>query len=292
MVRRLVRSRTLPPALSPYGTWNDEAVDDIFQAWATQRLIERGDLRPMVARAGSPAVLHALAERSVRQFLLNARERTVAQNLYGRVRERFNDDAAFRCFIDSSRAQDMWWGLSSWEDRAPFNGDERLLARAAWSVADLVIIRYAASARKLSPLLDRAELKRFLEGLLGELQALLTIAHVMDALRQRLAISEQNIVSIDLVSEQFATDASVKEFALRETALLVIAELSARQVRVLLETAQGRPLADIGRTLGCAAGTVLNEQSRIASVLRRFSGDDEERDDLLKIVTDLLYQGE
>ncbi len=288
---RLVHSHVLPPALSPYWVWNNEAADEVFQAWATQRLIGRGDLRRIVARAGNIAVLRALAERSLRQFLLNERARSEAQNLYGRVREQLQADEAFLCFIESSRSQNAWWGLASWKEPPAFNDNERRLRQAAWRIENLTVIRYAADARKLSPLLDRDELNRFLHSLFDELEALLTTTHMMSALRERLALNENGTVPIELVPEPTGADDTASELALRETALLVVAELTSRQVRVLVETAASRPLAEIGVRLGCAAATVLNEQNRIAAVIRRLSADSDEQQQLLKRVIDLLYVG-
>jgi DNA-binding CsgD family transcriptional regulator len=286
---RLIRSRALPPRLAPYGVWNEEATDEVFQAWTTTRLLGRGDLRGIVARSGSVGVLRALAERSLRQFLLNERARSEAQNLFRRVREQLRDDEAFRCFIESPRSQNAWWGLSAWDERPPFNDDARQLRRAAWSVEDLTVIRYSAIARKLSPLLDREELNRFLHGLFKALHALLTITHIMNGLRERLALDSSETVPFEAAPEPGRDEDVAGELAIRETALLAVAELSSRQVRVLVATAAGRPLAAIGASLGCSAATVLNEQNRVGAVIRRLSADNEEQELLLKTVTDLLY---
>jgi len=289
VAERLVRSRMLPPRLAPYGVWNEEASEEVFQAWAAKRLFGRGDLRGIVARSGSGAVFRTLAERSLRQFLLNERARSEAQNLFGRVREQLQNDDAFRCFIESPRSQNAWWGLSAWEEPPAFNDDERRLRLAAWSVENVTVIRYSASARKLSPLLDREELNRFLHGLFEALQALLTISHVMNGLRERLALDASETVPMEGAPEPSSAQDVAGELAIRETALLVIAELSSRQARVLLDTAAGRPLAAIGAALGCSAATVLNEQNRIGAVIRRMSADKEQQELLLKTVTDLLY---
>jgi hypothetical protein len=288
---RLVRSRVLPPRLAPYGVWNEEAAEEIFQGWVSKRLLGRGDLRGLLARSGSLAVLRTLAERSLRQFLLNERARSEAQNLFGRVREQLQCGEQFRCVIESSRPQSSWWGLKDWEERPAFNDDERALRRAAWSVEDLTVIRYSASARKLSPLLDRHELDRYVRGMFEALQALLTITHLMGGLRERLALDGSGTVPLDAAPEPASEHDVVDDLAIRETALLVIAEMSARQARVLVSTAGGQPLAEIGAALGCSAATVLNEQRRIAAILRRNSGDAGEQERLLKIVSDLLYVG-
>jgi DNA-binding CsgD family transcriptional regulator len=289
---RLLASRVLPPALSPYGVWNQEAADDVFQAWAAERLFGRGDLRGILARAGNLPVLRALAERSLRQFLLNARGRSEAQNLYGRVREQLAQDQRIRRFIESPRSQNAWWGLSDWDQPPAFNDDQRSLNRAAWSIEDLTVIRYASDARKLSPMLDRDELNRFLHSLFQELQAMLTLTHIMSALRERLALDYQRgAVSIDVAPEPAGSEDTATELALRQTALLVISELTSRQAKVLLQTSQGRPLAAIAQKLGCSAATALNEQRRIATAIRRLSADQEEQGRVLNVVTDLLYVG-
>ena len=42
VVGKLVRLRLLPPVFAPYGQWNEEAADEIFSSWYTDRLLGRG----------------------------------------------------------------------------------------------------------------------------------------------------------------------------------------------------------------------------------------------------------
>lgn len=286
---RLVRRRALPPMLAPYGVWNEEAVDEVFQAWTTRRLLGGEQLRPLVARAGDLRIFRGRAERSLRQFLLNERDRTQAQNLFERLRELLERDPSFRCFIDSTRSQDRWWGLSFWRQPQAFSGSAMLLAGAAWAAGDLTVIRYRADARKLSPVLDHEELKRFASVVLETVDALLTIRLLIDALRARVDLDDGPTLPL-LESNEPASPPAVDEAGLRELAEFARDELTDRQAAILLATADGRPLAEIGRGLGCSAATVLNEQRRVGELLTRLSADSEERAELLNVIVDLLYE--
>ena len=85
VVSRLVRLRLLPPTYAPYGRWDDEAVDEVFQSWYERRLLGRGHLQLLLDRAAGAGAFRRLSEQSLRQHLLNERDRSQAQNLYWRL---------------------------------------------------------------------------------------------------------------------------------------------------------------------------------------------------------------
>src|SRR4051812_66846 len=66
---RVVRFRNLPPWFAPYGAWNSEAEDEIFQDWCADRLIERGDLQALLDQAPNLRAFQRLAERSLHQHV-------------------------------------------------------------------------------------------------------------------------------------------------------------------------------------------------------------------------------
>ena len=291
IVAGVVRRRELPPVFAPYGEWNEEAIDEVFQAWMTRRLLGLGHLKPLIARAGDVRVFRARAARSLRQFLLNERDRTQAANLFARMRTLLNEDGDFSCFIDAKRSQDRWWGLTTWDDPEPFSASERTLHAAAWAAGDLVVIRYRADAKKLSPVLDLPELKRFAVVVFETLTTLLTVPLLIDALRARLDLDEGDVLPLgDSDAATTSPTAMPDQLGLRELAELARSELTERQALVLRATAGERPLADIGRELHCSAATVLNEQRRVAALLTRLTADDAERAELLNLVVDLLYE--
>src|SRR5205823_1261667 len=152
-------------------------------------------------------------------------------NLYWRLVRLLEDDEEFRLFRNAERAQDRWWSVGA--DSAEWSGDERALVATAWALGDFTIIRYRADAKKLSPLLDADELKRFVVGLLGRAQAALTPTLLMRALEQRFDLGTVDVKTIDDAAQAVAGTGDVAaEVALRDTARAVVAELTPRQFEV------------------------------------------------------------
>lgn len=289
VARRLARLRLLPPSFAPYGHWDDEAAEDAFGAWYAERLLGQGHLQALLDRARTPGGFRRLAERSLRQHLLAAKDRSQAQNLYRRVVALLDDGDRFVRVRDAARPQDRWYGLVS--DAQPWAGAERELAAHAWALGDFTVIRYRAAAAKLSPVLETAELEHFAIGLMDRLGGALTPALVMRALSMRFDLGTAELRSLDAPEmwPEPEVGAEEGELLLRDTARYVLAGLSPRQAAVLHATIDEEPVATMAARLGCSTGTIVNEQRRIGRVVTRFSADVEERDRLLNIVADLIY---
>lgn len=294
VVARLVRFSGLPPSAAPYGVWNKEAEQEVLQSWATERLIARGQLQALLDQAANLESFRRLAERSLRQHVLNRRERSQAQNLYSRSRELLDEDEYFAEFIGAARPQDAWWGLAAWRNdpRSPFTGDDDRLLGELWALGDFALIRYRSDARKLSPLLSTQELKRLLGELFDRVQALLTLSLMMRAVERRFDLGDVPLESLDTPEAEAVGSEDSDEVVLEETALAVVAELSARQVEVLLGKEAGETMDETSERLGCSVGTIDNERRRAAAVLDRHSEDGYQRAIVLKKVLDLLYRGD
>jgi len=289
IVGRLVHLRLLPPVYAPYGQWNDEAADEIFSSWYETRLFGRGHLQLLLDRAASVGAFRRLAEQSLRQHLSNERDRSQAQNLYARVVNLLESDR-FELARDAARRQDRWWRLPD-SVVGEWAKDDRALLAEAWALGSFSIIRYRADAKKLSPLLDAEELERFVVGLMTRAEAALTATLLMRALEQRFDLGQVVLGELDEHAIEAAerSDAA-DELGLRETARAVLAQLTARQIEVLrLSDDEDQTIESIATALACSVGTVANERTRIAGAITRFSENDEERETLLKIVSDLLY---
>jgi hypothetical protein len=288
VVRRLARSRRLPPGFAPYGQWNDEAAEEVFASWYADRLVAEGRLLALLDRAPDISALRRLAERSLRQHLLNAHDRSQARNLFARlVTLLASDPETYRVVQEASRPQHRWYALATEAKAEPWSGPERILIAHAWALGDFTIIRYRAGAAKLSPVLDATELQRFVNGLLERTASALTPALIAQTLAARFGLGEIEFVPIDDVMPPATTRGPEAEVLLRDTADMVLLELTPRQVAVLKRS--GDKVADIAAAVGCSVGTVVNEQRRIAMLVERVSGDDAERDSLLNLVADLLY---
>jgi hypothetical protein len=287
VVALLVHLRALPPSYAPYGQWDDEAVEEVFADWYEKRLLGRGHLQLLLDRARTIGGFRRLAEKSLRQHLLNQRARSQAQNLYWRVAELLDDDDDFELARDAARAQDRWWRVKG-AVVGEWGGDDRTLVAHAWALGDFEIVRYRADAKKLSPLLDANELKRFVAGLFERTMAALTPTLIMRGLEHRFdlgSVSEEALTEAATPAERASDFAT--EVALADTARAVIAELTSRQIEVLRRSDRETD-ETMAQALGCSVGTIYNEQRRVAGVISRMSEADE-RETLLKIVSDLLY---
>lgn len=289
VARRLVRSRRLPPSFAPYGQWDDEAADEVFASWYADRLVAEDRLLALLDRAPDMPALRRLAERSLRQHVLNRHDRTQARNLFARLVPLLDGDkATYRLVQDASRPQDRWYALATSADAQPWAGPERVLVAHAWALGDFSVIRYRAAATKLSPVLDAAELKRFTIGLLQRTGSALTPALIIRVLATRFALGEVEFAPVDdAMPPPSAAPSPDAEVLLRDTARALLLDLTPRQAAILKRS--GDKVADIATAVGCSAGTVVNEQRRIGTLIARASGDDAERASLLNFMVDLLY---
>jgi hypothetical protein len=291
VVRGLVRRRLLPPSFAPYGQWNDEAVDELFQGWYTERLLGQGHLQLLLDRARAPGGLRRLAERSLRHHLISTKDRGQAHNLYRRVIAMLTESTAFRLVQDAQRPQDRWFALvNAPADVGLWTGDERLLIANAWALGDFTVIRYKAAANKLSPVLELGELERFTRGLIERAGAALTPGLIMRALAARFDLGEVELVPHEEESSAAApTRPPDDEVLLRDLARAIVGELSVRQFEILRRT-ETETVAEMAAAAGCSVGTVVNEQRRVAELLARLTENDDERDRVLNMIVDLAYE--
>lgn len=289
---RLVRYGGLPAAYAPYRVWNHEAEEEVFQSWYAGRLAKAGELQALLDRAATVEGFRRLAERSLRQYVLNQRARSQVQNLYERTADLLRDDDEFAVFVEAARPQNVWWGLAHWRDPPQWTGNDADLVGAAWSLGDFTIIRYRADAKKLSPVLAAAELKRFVSGLFGAVSALLTLSLFARVFEERFDLGAVVVDSLDDEAQPEVTGEGESDaLALEQTALALVAEMNQRQAEVLVGTDADETQEAMAERLGCSVGTINNEQRRIAAIVERHA---EGRDDyaaLLRKVLDLLHEG-
>jgi hypothetical protein len=289
---RLVRFGGLPSAYAPYGVWDREAEDEVFQSWYGGRLVNAGQLQALLDRAATIQGFRRLGERSLRQYVLNQRERSQVQNLYARTAELLIEDDDFAAFVEAARPQDVWWGLTIWSDPPQFNASEGGLYASAWSLGEFEIIRYRTDAKKLAPVLAAAELKRFVVGLFEAVASLLTLSLLARTFEQRFDLGAVQLDSLD--SDEAPEVAAGKEadpLELEQTSLAIVAELNQRQAEVLIGTDADETQEAMAERLRCAVGTIINEQRRIGSIIDRHAESSDQRGILLRTVLDLLHEG-
>jgi len=292
-VAGLVRSQALPPSYAPYGVWNVEAQDDVFQGWYADRLVAQGKLQALLDKARTPASLRRMAERSIRQWLLNQRARTQSQNLYARTGELLLTDDRFRCARESERASGSSWTLRHAGQEDEWAGSDEQLVSLGYALGDFAVVRYRSDAKKLSPVISNDDLGRFIEGLLASCGARLTLDAIARTMRTVFALDDVVVESLEGVRQprQPGRDPG-EEVALMADVRAIIAELTARQAIVLLAARAETPWETTAAELNCSAATVTNEHRRIGRIIERCSESDAERDLLLRMTGDALYEGQ
>lgn len=271
-VARLIRYGGLPPHYSPTRHWDHDAEQEVLADWLAARLIGTGQLTAILHEAATPGSFMRIGELFLRRHLIGRLERSQATNLFARVRQLLEDDPELIVLVPATRDQDAGWGLAEWRHvgRPHWSGADRDLASAAWGLGEFTTIQYRNDARKLSPLLEHDELRRFVTGLLAALDATLTPADLTRALVLRFDLGS---VVVDELDDEAATvparDDVVGQVAAAELAVAVLAELTRRQVDVLRGWLANQPVREIASELRVAAGTVHSDQRAITATLRR-----------------------
>lgn len=281
----------LPGSYAPYGEWNKEAEAEVLQDWLAERLLSDGGLLALLDQARGVSSFRRLAEISLRQFVLNRSQRSQSKNLYARMLEMLREEDGFVVERDAARAHDIVWTLSSQPARAAFDGSDEHLLSLAFSLGDFELIRYKASAAKLSPLLSSEELRRFVIGML-EAGGPMTLTALSKALALRFDLSEADFDSLQAEQPPLVRSGEriERDVISRASAMTVIAELSQRQSVILLATRAEVTMQVLATELGCSLGTIANEQRRVGDLVKRHCDDGPEAVELLKIVGDLLYE--
>jgi hypothetical protein len=293
VVTRLVVFGNLPPMYSPTGKWDEDAQEEVFADWADARLVGAGQLAALMHQTGTAKSFGRLAELYLRRHLINRLDRTHATNLFGRLRTVLVEEAAvFTVLIVSAREQDVVWTLSG--DGAPqvayAAGEDRLLS-LAWSLGEFETVRFREDAKKLSHVLERDELIRFVAGLIAAAAGGLTLAQIVRTIVVRFDLEPAQIEDLGREAEEVVVaDNVVAEVSAAQLAAGVLGELTARQVDILTGQLQHESVRAIAETVHVSVGTVSTEQQRIAAVLSRVSDPDHDsRRALLNALRDLLF---
>lgn len=288
VVVSLVKFGNLPEWYSPTGSWGEESVDEIMADWTADRLVGTGQLRRILHEAGSLGSFKRIGEEAVRRNLIDRLERSQARNIYARVRKMLTIADEFENF-----AGDHWRltesGSNAWQ------GSDRDLLSVAWGLGEFTTITYREDAKKLSPLLEAPELKRYLVGLLSTSKSALSLSEIIETISSRFdlgAIETTELVERDVVDpEPSPHDQVLESRDLERDVAFVLGELSARQREVLRCQLDGATTREVAPKLGISTGTVSAEQSAIAAILARMSDPDgENRGELLNALRDALFK--
>jgi hypothetical protein len=238
LLERIVLSTVhLYPAAeySPDGTWERAACEDILNDWVFERLMTRGDLAVMLGSAETVPQFRAACTTSLRQFLVNRRRRSIASNLFKRIRDMLTADKAFSAVHPSTQAGDIRWTVSEAPVVQPSALPRGELLRIANKLSDdeLQVIRYGPFSQKLSPILRKPQLKVFLTHLLKNSKGSLSLSVILDVIRFRfmlVAVSEQSLLD-DVSDEASGSDTVSHRLAAESIAM----RLSRDEARLITE---------------------------------------------------------
>lgn len=281
LVFTLVFQRAFPPAYSPTGKWDEEAAEEALAGWTAKRLVGTNALAGAFDHASAARPFIRSLERNLRHHLQNERERGEIDNLLERTAHLLRNDARFRAWIPQHGSS--WWGLEGETKPPPFSGSDDELVANAWAIGDVVLWRYSASVERASPILATNELADFLERLFRRIAALLTLGHLGVVFRRRFDLNEPTSVALDDEPVPGGEEPIRDEEGLRAAAIAVLAELTDRQVEVILRKRE-QPLEAIAGALGVSRGTVDNELRRAGEAIDRHTADFSRAEILEKIL--------
>ena len=284
-------TRALAPAPVPGGRWDDrDAVVETVQAWLAEVLLDGGLLQAFDVCL-TPVALSRYLERALRNWLISRSRRVTGPRLLERAVEILDADDLFVVLQPARAVADRWWGLSSWTGRELFGGSAAQVEAAAWALGDFALLRYPSSERS-DPVLSTDDLRRYLHGLLERVGVGLSGRHLDESFRARFAYAYSS-VPVALEDAPELMDGTEVETLLEidDAARVVLADLSGRQLRVLLERPEGT-LEELAARLGVSRGTIDNEYRRAILKVRSAASSDQEFDAVLERVLELASEGD
>lgn len=294
LVHATAMSRTIAPALSPTGKWeNRDDVDEAVQEWFADTL-------PMTLRRAfdvttTPSGFSRYLETALRNWLISRARSSGQPRLLARAREIMAANPnEFAKVVTSEVAADELWGLAGWREREPFAGDDRRLATAAFAVGDLEIVRYSAGSTNADPILSTEDLRRLLLALLENLGQPLRIRDIDRALRARFGFAyPAEEISLDEALDQPAEQdlAPLNELELNDALREALAELTGRQLAIVRDRiTQQLPYDELSARHGVSRGTVQNELTRAQNVVRAHTPAGSQPSELLEKVVDFAFK--
>jgi hypothetical protein len=282
-------ARTYPASYTPAGVWNEDSISDALQGWAEERLYGRRDLTNLLAGASSVASLRAGLTRSFGQYLTNGQKRSSATNLYARSVKMLRDEPEFKPVAKAPKAHEQLWTLASNPVTEPSSADIRSRLRVASQLSDdeLAVVKYGPYSLKSSPILRKANLKRFLIHLLEGLGAL-TPADIMDVMRRRFALVEP--VDVELAEAVELAESPVHSQATQQDiARSVAARIGADHSRLLTALADHGDPAIAAKAAGSTKPAVRRAYADMLAMVTADAVEPNEVDHICGLVLEILF---
>jgi RNA polymerase sigma factor (sigma-70 family) len=286
LVGATARRGVLPPALSPTGKWDDEAIEEAVQAWFEHRLL-RGALLRAFDRCVTPASLSRYLESAFHNWLRSRARAQQRPRLLRRAREILESDPDYRRFIEADSWVDDWWGLEAWTEPEQFQGDVAVLLRPVYALGELNPLRFTGN--RADPVLSTDDLKRVLRALVVGADALLSLRQIDEALRARFPhdfVEEAALTEEPELTAEGPTP--LDEVSAIESARHALARLSQRQLLILVgRFGQRLTLDELAGLHACSRGTIDNEVRRAVAIISETINEANEFQLVLEKILDL-----
>lgn len=272
-VRGRLAGRYRASLYSPSGQWDEEGISDLISEFIIERGIKRGGVLAAFQRAESVAGWVAYIERSFHHFAVSERARTVATNIFDRLRDVLDKDTEYRRLAGKgSRAA---YGLHEWAESPPpaatdldLRGIERHLPTGIrW-------VNYETGARQ-SPGIATEDLRRIAHAVLAGAARLMTADQIMQIIEARFGLSRDGTPVGDgeiVASLPASAPDPLEETVAADLARRALSALSERQrtiLRLMLNEHPPLSVREVAARLKIGKSLVNNEQRAIANQLRR-----------------------
>jgi predicted DNA-binding protein YlxM (UPF0122 family) len=297
-----VVSRYYPVNYSPTRRWDEDALTGLAHDWAITKLLRYGQLEHLLLANQTLAGFRQGLALSFRNFLISQKDRTALDNLFHRANALLERDPQFRLFGENTKKADRLWGLASWQEAQPYQGQEAELIAIGLGLEGFPMIQYREDAKKHSPILSEADLTRFLRAVLEAAGGLLSLRQFALVFQYRFHLLEAEEISLETplatdseghplqVGDLMSAGRTGEEVAIvNEAASSLLDELSLRQKQALLAHAQpGATLTSVADQLGCSKSTVDNEIRRTLGAIHRYAETEEEAKAIYARLLELL----
>jgi hypothetical protein len=255
-----------------------------------ERLWGRADLQNLLSSSSTPQQLRAALTTSLRQHLTNKRRRSIAANLFKRVRTMLRNESAFR-LSGSVGSEERWILANDVAQVSPSTSQSDLLEIAnELTDDDLEVVRYGPFAQKLSPILRDPKLREFLLHLLKQAERSLTLSEIIEVMRLRFSLPTDAVVELDegLPSTNVSpADEAMLSLGARD----LISRLTTDEANVLEGYFRsGGIISDAARSSGRDVQSVRSVVHRALSMICEYSDSEDEARTLMQNVESLLIQ--
>jgi hypothetical protein len=247
----------------------------------------------MLTSAASVGQFRAALTTSLRQHLVNKRRKSIASNLYRRVRAMMQDDhSTFQNTGPSSLGAHQHWTLVGRDVKAPSTLSVGEIAGFACTLSDdqLAVVRYGPFSQKLSPILRDPKLREFLVAILTHADGSLSLATIIEVMRIRFSLPTEEHIELDSALVDSSPDPA-ETAVVNAAARSVVARLECEAAAILSAYfgADGKCEA-AARKCGVPLPTAREAISKTFRIICEYSDSPEYAQAILRAVESLLIQ--